>query len=61
MKAFRLEIVKAWRELWDPYRPELHYMRGPGPRTLDREQRRQPMKARPSESAERSSGKPVPA
>jgi hypothetical protein len=27
---------KAWREvlreLTDPYRPELHYMRGPGPK-----------------------------
>jgi hypothetical protein len=29
-------IVKLWREmmqeLLDPYRPELHYMRGPGPK-----------------------------
>lgn len=29
-------IVEAWRELrkgfLDPYRPELHYMRGPGPK-----------------------------
>lgn len=37
MKVFRLAIVKTWRELRDPYRPELHYMRGPGPRTLDRQ------------------------
>lgn len=21
-----------WRDLFDPYRPELHYMRGPGPK-----------------------------
>ncbi len=29
-------IAKLWRkmmqELLDPYRPELHYMRGPGPK-----------------------------
>jgi hypothetical protein len=29
-------IAKAWqelsKELFDPYRPELHYMRGPGPK-----------------------------
>jgi hypothetical protein len=24
--------VKCWSDLFDPYRPELHYMRGPGPR-----------------------------
>lgn len=28
--------VKCWRDVFervfDPYRPELHYMRGPGPR-----------------------------
>jgi hypothetical protein len=34
MERFRLELVKAWRELRDTYRPELHYMRGPGPRAL---------------------------
>ena len=34
MKQFRLEIVKIWQALRDPYRPELHYMRGPGPRSL---------------------------
>ncbi len=28
MKALR----EAIRELTDPYRPELHYMRGPGPK-----------------------------
>jgi hypothetical protein len=30
------QLTKAWRdamhELTDPYRPELHYMRGPGPK-----------------------------
>jgi hypothetical protein len=30
------ELVKTWHgtlvDLLDPYRPELHYMRGPGPR-----------------------------
>ncbi len=29
-------VTRAWREvireLTDPYRPELHYMRGPGPK-----------------------------
>jgi hypothetical protein len=38
MKSLRLAIVKLWRELRDPYRPELHYMRGPGPRSTDRAQ-----------------------
>ena len=26
------ELVRAIRSLVDPYRPELHYMRGPGPK-----------------------------
>lgn len=34
MKRLMLALVKMWGELRDPYRPELHYMRGPGPRTL---------------------------
>ena len=38
MERFRLGIVKAWRELRDSYRPELHYMRGPGPRVLAKAQ-----------------------
>jgi len=29
-------LGEAWQQLWrnvaDPYRPELHYMRGPGPK-----------------------------
>jgi hypothetical protein len=24
-------IRAVWHQLFDPYRPELHYMRGPGP------------------------------
>lgn len=31
-RAYR-EVV---RELFDPYRPELHYMRGPGPRWAEK-------------------------
>ena len=34
-------VTKAWREivreLTDPYRPELHYMRGPGPKCAAKE------------------------
>jgi hypothetical protein len=26
------ELRKAFKGLFDPYRPELHYMRGPGPK-----------------------------
>ena len=26
------DIVRLFRSLLDPYRPELHYMRGPGPK-----------------------------
>lgn len=33
-------LTKAWRELvrelTDPYRPELHYMRGPGPKWAEK-------------------------
>ena len=33
-------LVKLWRDavqnLADPYRPELHYMRGPGPRWAEK-------------------------
>jgi len=25
-------VVRQWRRMLDPYRPELHYMRGPGPK-----------------------------
>jgi hypothetical protein len=31
--ARALERLQAWvQEMSDPYRPELHYMRGPGPK-----------------------------
>jgi hypothetical protein len=26
------DLIRSVRELFDPYRPELHYMRGPGPK-----------------------------
>ncbi len=26
------EIVRLFKSLFDPYRPERHYMRGPGPK-----------------------------
>ena len=36
MQTARRELAKVWRpltrDLFDPYRPELHYMRGPGPK-----------------------------
>jgi hypothetical protein len=25
-------VVKGWHRLFHPYRPERHYMRGPGPK-----------------------------
>ena len=25
-------VVRQWLRMLDPYRPELHYMRGPGPK-----------------------------
>jgi len=35
-RAAGAEVAQIWRalkrELGDPYRPELHYMRGPGPK-----------------------------
>ena len=35
-RSLRMELMKvlhgAFRDLLDPYRPELHYMRGPGPK-----------------------------
>lgn len=35
MREFARAIRELWRTLgcaFDPYRPELHYMRGPGPK-----------------------------
>jgi hypothetical protein len=26
------DVARAVRSMFDPYRPELHYMRGPGPK-----------------------------
>jgi hypothetical protein len=31
------EVVRVFRALFDPYRPELHYMRGPGPKCRAKE------------------------
>jgi hypothetical protein len=35
-------VVEVWRRLkdaiFDPYRPELHYMRGPGPKWREKHQ-----------------------
>jgi hypothetical protein len=28
-----------WRRCFDPYRPELHYMRGPGPKWREKHRR----------------------
>ena len=32
VEAFRWRWRKLTSSLFDPYRPELHYMRGPGPK-----------------------------
>ena len=36
VRSARARMTKVWqdlvRDLFDPYRPELHYMRGPGPK-----------------------------
>jgi hypothetical protein len=34
--AFRLRCRHAWRRLANPYHPERHYMRGPGPKCRER-------------------------
>ena len=31
--------LRLWRRCFDPYRPELHYMRGPGPRWREKHRR----------------------
>jgi hypothetical protein len=37
MPARGLDVVaRRWRKMFDPYRPELHYMRGPGPKWLEK-------------------------
>jgi hypothetical protein len=39
-RPLRRKLIDAWqgsmRHLLDPYRPELHYMRGPGPKWLEK-------------------------
>ena len=35
MKAVR-ELWRTFEDLFDPYRPELYYMRGPGPKWRER-------------------------
>lgn len=32
LAAELVEFGRAWRAVLDPYRPERHYMRGPGPK-----------------------------
>ncbi|WP_298959156.1 hypothetical protein [uncultured Methylobacterium sp.] len=43
LTAFLGRIARVWQTLTtaltDPYRPELHYMRGPGPRWRERHQK----------------------
>jgi hypothetical protein len=38
--TFLIALKRGWREfvreLTDPYRPELHYMRGPGPKSKEK-------------------------
>ena len=36
VEAFRWRWQKLTSSLFDPYRPELHYMRGPGPKWRER-------------------------
>ncbi len=39
-RTLLVALKKGWRELireiTNPYRPELHYMRGPGPKSLEK-------------------------
>jgi hypothetical protein len=62
-RAARFPMIAAvWRELaagfFDPYRPERHYMRGPGPRWRERPGARLAATARPvgSEAGDRRAG-----
>ncbi len=42
-RTLLVALKKGWRELirelTDPYRPELHYMRGPGPKCQEKASR----------------------
>lgn len=31
LAADMADLVRGFKSMFDPYRPELHYMRGPGP------------------------------
>jgi hypothetical protein len=43
------QIIERWQTLmgpvWNPYRPELHYMRGPGPKWRAKQRRLGRLKA----------------
>jgi hypothetical protein len=48
------DVVTAWRRgLLDPYRPELHYMRGPGPKWREKNRREPDRQAEPREASGR--------
>ena len=36
-------LFKATKWIFDPYRPELHYMRGPGPKWREKNLRQRPV------------------
>lgn len=37
--ALKKGVLELIREFTDPYRPELHYMRGPGPKCQEKHSR----------------------
>jgi hypothetical protein len=43
------QLAQTWRklrkDLFDPYRPELHYMRGPGPKWHEKHANARPLRA----------------
>jgi len=46
------DVVRAWRRgLLDPYRPELHYMRGPGPKWREKNRRGPDRQAEPRDGS----------
>jgi len=36
------ELQKVFKGMFDPYRPELHYMRGPGPKWREKHGNKRP-------------------
>jgi hypothetical protein len=50
-RSFRMRIAEPLRRLlrdwFDPYRPELHYMRGPGPKWHEKHAQEAPESAPP--------------